>query len=559
MKYSIRGKGTNVTLGNKDFITQGGEGKVFGKGNYIYKIYIKPQQKMIPDGKIDELSGLTLSNILNPLDVILDNKNNPVGFTMDWIKDTIPLCKLFTNTFRDDNKITETIVIDIVESLKETINFIHENKCLIVDGNEFNYLIDKEFKVPYFIDVDSYQTKSYPATAIMPSIRDYTNNTFSELTDWYSFAVIACQLFIGTHPYKGKHPKYRKGDFEQRCKDHMSVFNKEVTVSNKVRDFSLIPSNYMDWFIDLFEKGKRIEPPKDGGVLGEVSQKIILITSTDNFLIEDYRSFPNRVSSYKFIFGREVIRTSKEIYIDRMNYRVSKETDILFTKRVTPIFVKIEAGKILFKTLKGKINFPNLNAQEFQVIHNTIYVKNDDKLIELEVNELNEKVVIFVKSTWNIMPNSSKFYKGVIFQNVLGKTHLTIPIPEKSHMLNIHIPELDGCRMLDMKYENGVCIAVYHENNSYNRIILKFNDECQYSLRFSSIGDYIPINFSVLENGVVVLITDDGEMEIFSNQYLSTTIKKIVDPVISQEMLLCNRGSKLKFMKNEKLYNISIK
>ena len=112
MKYSIRGKGS-VSLTQRDFVSQGGEGKVFGKNNLIYKIYDDPKKKMIPEGKIEELSTLDKSNILNPQDIIIDKSNRPVGFTMDWVKNSVALCKIFTNTFRGENDITEEGIIDI--------------------------------------------------------------------------------------------------------------------------------------------------------------------------------------------------------------------------------------------------------------------------------------------------------------------------------------------------------------------------------------------------------------------------------------------------------------
>jgi hypothetical protein len=38
MKYIIRGKG-EISLTQENFISQGGEGKVYGKGETVYKIY----------------------------------------------------------------------------------------------------------------------------------------------------------------------------------------------------------------------------------------------------------------------------------------------------------------------------------------------------------------------------------------------------------------------------------------------------------------------------------------------------------------------------------------
>ena len=181
-------QGRKLSLNQKDYVTQGGEGKIFQKGNVAYKIY-EDLNKMIPIGKIDELSKLDVPNIVRPKEIIYSPKKEILGFTMDWLgDDNYALCKLFTNTFRDANGITNDHATELVENIKNIIIApIHEQKCLMVDGNEFNYLVRPDFVTPLFIDVNSYQTKSFPPTAIMPSIRDWKNpNSFNEMSDWFT-------------------------------------------------------------------------------------------------------------------------------------------------------------------------------------------------------------------------------------------------------------------------------------------------------------------------------------------------------------------------------------
>ena len=153
MKYIIQGKG-EIVVNQNDFISEGGEGKIYGVGDQILKIYTD-LKKMIPYAKIQELQSLSRPNILFPKDIIL-LKNQVVGFTMDYIKQTVALCKLFTNDFRNKNNIEPHTILKLVENMQETIVFIHDKGCLIVDGNEFNYLVDtKTYTIPYFIDVNS--------------------------------------------------------------------------------------------------------------------------------------------------------------------------------------------------------------------------------------------------------------------------------------------------------------------------------------------------------------------------------------------------------------------
>lgn len=56
-KFTIRGTGQEIKIDDKDFITFGGEGEIFGKGNTAYKIYFD-SSKMLPMQKYNELSNL---------------------------------------------------------------------------------------------------------------------------------------------------------------------------------------------------------------------------------------------------------------------------------------------------------------------------------------------------------------------------------------------------------------------------------------------------------------------------------------------------------------------
>ena len=76
-RYFIPGHG-QVKLGQKEFKAQGGEGSVYVKGGHAYKIYADPSRCIAPV-KIAELSVLAQSNIIRPLELILDAHNRPAG------------------------------------------------------------------------------------------------------------------------------------------------------------------------------------------------------------------------------------------------------------------------------------------------------------------------------------------------------------------------------------------------------------------------------------------------------------------------------------------------
>jgi len=426
MQVIVQGK--KISLNQKDYVTQGGEGKIFQKGKTAYKIY-DDVDKMIPLGKIEELSKLDSPNIVHPKYPVYSVKKEALGFTMDWLgDDNYALCKLFTNTFRDANGITNDHVIELVENIKNIIIApIHEQNCLMVDGNELNYLVRSDFVTPLFIDVNSYQTKSFPPTAIMPSIRDWSNpDEFSVLSDWFSFAIVSFQLFIGIHPFKGKHKKYKKNDFENRVKDCVSVFNKDVRLPPPARDFDLIPSQYKDWYYNLFEKGLRLPPPGDPGGLKQIQVKTIVVNSTDNFEIIEIKEFKSGIIYH----NESVAKTKEKLYIGNNDYKVSQDVEVLFTPfKNVPVLCKIDNGKIQLKSLNSTEVHPiDLACTDKMIINDTLFIKNRGQLTEIQFTDTGN-VIPYVQQVWNIEEKSSKLFSNIVVQSVLGRAYVCIPLP----------------------------------------------------------------------------------------------------------------------------------
>ena len=553
--------GQKINLGQQDYVTKGGEGSIYRKGDVAYKIY-EDLRKMIPPAKIGELSVLNLPNIIKPKDLIYNNKKHEIGFTMSWLgDDVVALCKLFTNKFRDDNSIENDQIIQLVENIKNIIHFIHCNKCLIVDGNELNYMVGGDFVTPYFIDVNSWQTPSYQATAIMPSIRDWTTDKFTTLSDWFSFAIISFQLFIGMHPFKGSHKNYKKNDFRKRIIDCVSVFNSEVSLPPTARDFNLIPSGYKDWFFNTFENGQRKPPPQLPGTAGKIQVQVYLIKSTDNFDIRELREYESDILYHNSLF--EVTKTKEKLHIGRVNYKMDPNTEVVFTPMENyPILVKIENNRVKFKALTGKDPQIDLECTDMMIANNVLFLKNGDKFMETSFRVFVDKVHPIVKQAWKIEPNSSQLFSNVIVQDILGKKYLAIPQPffDKSSFIIKAIPELDEYQIMDAKYENRVCVLTGHRKGIYSRFVIIFDNKFdKYTISVTDDVDYAPINFVCLDNGVCVMITDDDAIEVFLNRTDKDNVKRIEDPIINSTMRLCHSGNQVRFFRGKKLYEIKMK
>lgn len=562
MNYYVDGK--KISLSQNDFVAKGGEGQIFKKGDTAYKIY-EDLAKMIPEAKIKELQVLNSPNIIGPKSIVQNEKRQVVGFTMDWLgDDVIPLCKLFTNNFRQNNNIENDLVIQLVENMKHHIQFIHQNRCLIVDGNELNYLVKNDFLTPYFIDVNSWQTPSYGATAIMASIRDWSTQTFTELTDWFSFAVVSFQLFIGIHPFKGKHPKYKKNDFENRIKNSVSVFNPQVSLPPTVRDFTLIPSAYKDWYYKMFENGARIGPPITPGDAQKMQVIVKLVKSTNSFEIINILEVDGDILYHNP--NMMVTKTPDKVYIGKTDYKVSSGVELLFTPlEQIPVFVKVEDNRPKFKVINSSYNIKELNisATEMMIVDGVLYLRYAGTLNEIDFVVKGQTVIPMIKMSWSISALSSQLGSNVIYQSTLGKAYLYIPCPNvsgKSSMFVMPVPDLDKYKIIDIRYMNQICMVIGHDGRKYDRIIIIFDKSMnKYICRIIEDVDYIPLNFVVLDNGVCINITEDNAIEIFLNRTDKPDVKRIEDPDIDNTMRLCKDGNIVKFFQGNKLYSMKMK
>ena len=163
---SLTGK---VKVGNHCFIGKGGQASVFSHKGSALKVYHDPAS-MVPLAKLYELQDLSPDNVLKPLDILLDRRDQPAGYVMSYCTDAEPLSRLFANGFKRQHGITHDQVISLLKDMQETLSQVHNESFLVVDLNEFNILVRTTWQDSVFIDVDSYQTPKHRAAALMESM-----------------------------------------------------------------------------------------------------------------------------------------------------------------------------------------------------------------------------------------------------------------------------------------------------------------------------------------------------------------------------------------------------
>lgn len=563
-KILLKNGGTE-SLDKNSYVAAGGEGTILQKGSVAYKIYHDPN-KMIPVSKIQELQVLkTLPNVLGPQDIILDpHSKNPIGFTMRYIQDTEFICRLFNKNFRTDNDITPDMIVELVKNLQKTLTEIHKNRILVVDFNEMNFLTDKKtYLTPIYIDVDSYQTSTHKATAIMESIRDrqVKNNQWTEVSDWYSFGIVAFQLYMGIHPYKGTHPKYSPKEWLKRIQDNISVFNKDVTLPASCQDYTkVIPKPHLDWFKRVFEGKERSVPPMPDQTIVVALMKPQLIVGNNQFEISLIKDFGEIIKSVYFFSGVRYTLTDKAIYEGSHEiYKfITKAKKIGLTEvfKGKPLIVSLEGSSVTFKDLNDK-EVRELKSTEAMEYGGKFYaVSNGDLFENSFIRGVNDKIIHGTTKVCQVFQPTTRLFRGVGVQDVLGSCWLAIPYMP-GRCANLNIKELNGLRIIEARHMKGICIVITESSGVYDRYTICFDKDFKgYTFRCDKDIDLEPINFTVLANGICVSVVDKGKVEVFKD---NTKIKVLDKSPIEPSMRIINDGVGVYFINGTKLYSVKLK
>ena len=560
MKIYARGQAIN--LDKSSFVASGGEGEIYAKNNIAYKIYIDPK-RMIPEGKIQELSKITDCDVNKPIDIVTNANGKSIGYTTKFIAKASPLCSMFPRAYRDRNGITQDIVLSLVKRLQEMIDNIHSAQILIVDLNEMNFLLNSSHDKIYGIDVDSYQTPHFPATALMDTIRDrHSPNTFNEGTDWFAYAITSFQMFCGIHPYKGKHPTLKT--LNDRMMANISVLCPDVNVPKAVLSFDIIPDVYKQWYAAVLNDGKRIHPPKDFLITTTILPQIHISANSGNVVITDLNfKFIGNIQNLFYKLGTTIICTNEMIYLDaHPMYKSGKFTySCAFSNKSNEaISAWADNNKLKLHNITRNYDVPiDLEIDTLSAYDGRLIVKNMSHILEINLTETSGKIIATSKIIGNVLPHATCLYSGVAIQNLLGSIFISL-FPSKNICYQIKIPELDKYKIIEAKFDTGVLMIIGIKNNKYDRLIFRFDTNYStYDLRIIHDVIHTGLNFVTLDTGVCVCLNEEDKIEAFSSRQNSSGIKIIEDTALSGDMALYKQGGKAIFTQNNKIYQISIK
>jgi serine/threonine protein kinase len=479
---------------------------------------------------------------------------------MRYIRDSEPLCKIFTVGFKNRNKITDQMVLDLVVKMQNTTAHIHQCNCLIVDNNELNCLLfHNNFSEVAYIDVDSYQTPSCPATAIMESIRDRHNDTFSENTDWFSFGILTFQMLIGIHPFKGKHSRLKTMD--ERMMKHISVLNKDVSIPAICKPFNIIPQAYRDWYVAMFEEGKRMPPPKDLQARIEVIITPTIITGNEQLDISRINKFDSNIIDFLTRIDRDIVITEHFVYTGKHTHDpIGKSTHFCFSESNKIICAHTNNGliELRYAEIDKEIRH-TIGAESLMTYDGRLYIKIGDKIGEATFIESAGATHATTRTVAQVLPNATALYDGCVIQNLLGACVVSI-FQDSAKSYQITLPDISGYKVVDAKYDNHILIIIGNKKGKYDRFVFKLDSGFKnYELRKVKNISYQGINFVTLDNGVVICINEEEDIEIFSNRIGENSLKVINNNAINGNMKLYRKGTSVIFSEGHNLYRMTMK
>lgn len=564
-----------------NFRAQGGEGAIHIIGDLVCKVC--DDGKMIPEQKIAELTVLDHPRIIRPEDVLLDNRGKAVGYTMKLVpNNAVPLAQILTKAYRERENVSPAAIAELVKQAAETLRFIHQHKgYLQVDGNEFNYMVTSDHRGIYFIDVNSFQTPSYPADAIMSSVRDWTvvPNTsgdwpWSEFSDAWSFAIISFYMFTAIHPFKGRHPDFPnvKTFMVDQMKAHKSVLDPDTSypaaaVYSPFDD--VIPGGrdgaYMQWYRAEFCEGKRLPIPSSFQAAIKFIAKIREIIGSDNFVMELIHQYDAPVIGYFSQGGNEAIVTRKSIYTDStIHSRPAERFRIGFTPMNNiPVALWLDGGNAKLLNLRTKAEIPiQCKAREIMASEGRLYVLADREILEVGFLETSSGQLFSApKPVANVMPTATELHQGVAIQDVFGTRFISI-FPERKIHRQYTLAELSKYRVTAAKYENGVLMIVgANQEGEYDRLVYRFTADwrsCEFFYKVENINP-TGLNFTVNDRGVCICLNESEKIEVFSRHVGADEVKSITDPAVKADMHLCHSGSQIRFALADKLYSFKMK
>jgi hypothetical protein len=559
MRVVVPGLG-EVALTKRHFVAQGAEGAIYGRDGLAYKIYHQ-RDRVIPAGKLQELTGLTHPNVVRPEQMITDVQGRDVGFVMPLVEDTWPLCRLFTRGFRDRHGLTWPDIMGLVAGMADTLAEIHAAGMCVVDLNDLNLRVREDFGTVFFIDVDSWQTPRYPATAITDSIADPHADTgvFNVGTDWFAFAVVSFQMLMGIHPYKGKHPTVH--GLQARMAQDISVFHSDVQLPAACTPLDALPPDLRDWFVATFEHRQRTPPPVLSGRCRPPVARPVTTTRSTALQVTQLGHFDAPVLGVWTHRGDRYVATRDGVF--RNAHRIAPAPAGRFSvgfssRRGRPVIASLQGDQIQLQALDPAQSIPfDMHVRECCDVDGRLIARVGEQLLEIVLQDLGDGVVATPRPIANVLRHATTLYDGVAIQDLVGETWAVLVIRGAASQ-TIRLPELDGVQVIDARFDGGVLMVTGQSEGALSRWVFRIDPDLSYDVR--QVAESIPFApaFVTLDSGVCICRTEEETLTVFHARPGIEGMKTVTDASIAGDIRLAREPGRLLVVQDTRLLQVSL-
>lgn len=181
--------------GKLERVASGSEGTIFKYNDMLYKRFdnVRPTIKANKIEKVTKLQNLNIDFLVNVDSIVLDQKMNPKGYTMEKINYTQNMYTCLT----DEHMSLNTKVL-YLKQLQEKIKNLHNKGVTLGDLNMSNFLFDNRTDNLKFIDIDNYAIDGLKSDIKPDVLEPYydkkINDGNEENFDKFSFAIMAIRL-----------------------------------------------------------------------------------------------------------------------------------------------------------------------------------------------------------------------------------------------------------------------------------------------------------------------------------------------------------------------------
>lgn len=524
MRVHVDGGGP-VVLRPEDFVAAGGEGSVYARDGVAYKVYAG----RAPDPRaLDALKAARHPGLVLPDRLLTDDTGAPVGFTMPLLVGYHPLVRLFARSFRDRHGLGPERMTHLVRRLRALVAAVHGAGFVIADLSETNAVVPPSLDDIALIDAASWQTPERPASAVTETIRDRhaPMGHFDTGTDWFAVAVLAFQLWIGIHPYRGRHPTLR--GLDERMAADASAMDPAVVLPPACWPLDVIPPPWRAWLEATLEQGHRGAPPTTDGTA--VHWVPAAIGAAPGLRLQRLRALDGPILHRAEHGGRALEATPHTAYLDGRPLRsLAGIRAVAWSPAGQPI-VAGPAGLVHART--GTPVPLALHLDDLVGSGGALYARSGDRLVQIELIDLRVadgragRVLAAPRVLASVLPHATQLFPGLAVQRALGATWVGVLAPGSARL--VRVPELDGHHVVDAAHRSGVAVLATTRRGTHHRFLLRFGPTT-HDLRVEDDVAVPTVDFAVTDGGVLVYRPGD-RIEVLHAAPGHSAVRRVSDP-----------------------------